>query len=141
MFADNSIKTQALVLLVASLHPSSPKAKSLHLQVTSVWISLNPQMQAQRVRAKKNRQDQWGLAAQGQGAGRRGWFVLKKWKRFSGVLIWKLSYDLGNLLPCGLLTRSDLSSWAELPLLVMGAWSQLIKNRHFNPQSEGATVY
>lgn len=47
---------------------------------------------------------------------------------------------MGNLLPCGLLTRSDLSSQAELPLLVTGAWSQLIKNHHFNPQSEGATV-
>jgi hypothetical protein len=43
---------------------------------------------------------------------------------------------LGNLLPHGVLTRSDLSSLAKFPLLVTGAWSQPIKNHHFNPKAE-----
>lgn len=94
-----------------------------------------PPMQVQWVRTKKS--CDWGWRS--GSAGPTGpWVSARRWKRFSWVLIWKLSYDLGNLLHHGLLTRSDLSSQAELPLLVTGARSQLIKNHHFNPQKKVA---
>lgn len=37
--------------------------------------------------------------------------------------------------------RSIFPGKKKFPLLVTGAWSQLIKNHHFNPQSKCASVY
>lgn len=114
---------------------SLPPLIQSHLQVIPTWMSTNsPQMQVQWVRAKKTMTEVNGQDQQGPGLSAR------RWKWFSWVLIWMLSYDLGNLQPCGLLTRSNLSSQAELLLLVTGAQSQLIKNHPFNPQSERAAA-
>ena len=130
-FADRSTsKLTALVLPVASLHWSSHICKLClcGCQQTPPKCKCSESGQ-RRTMTEVNGQDQQGPAVSA-----------RRWKWFSWVLIWMLSYDLGNLQPCGLLTRSNLSSQAELPLLVTGTWSQLIKNHHFNPQSERATV-
>lgn len=119
----------ALVLPVVSLHWPSPGHFTFACYAC-VDLHKLPQMQVHWHRANGLRQ--W-LGSAGTTCPRiSAW----RWKWFSWVLIWKLSYVLWNLLPPGLLTRIDLSSQAEFPLLVTGAWSQLIKNHHFNPQSE-----